>query len=88
MTRNAKNNGNTGNKTTVRNQTAKVKRTTPKTTTNSIAGTTGTMSVTEAGRKGGNATLALHGNSFYVNIGRVGGQRVKALIEHAKRSGF
>ncbi|GLK58601.1 hypothetical protein GCM10017624_07580 [Azotobacter vinelandii] len=51
------------------------------------------MSVSEAGRKGGEATAATHGREFYEEIGhkggeaggKKGGQRVRELIEESKR---
>ena len=46
----------------------------------------GTMTVQEAGRKGGTKTAQTHGKDFYEEIGHKGGQRVKELIEEGKRS--
>jgi len=54
----------------------------------------GTMSVREAGRrggviggkKGGLATKRKYGHDFYEAIGRKGGQKVKRLIEAGKRA--
>jgi general stress protein YciG len=46
----------------------------------------GTMTVQEAGRKGGMKTAQTHGKDFYEEIGHKGGQRVKELIEEGKRS--
>jgi hypothetical protein len=37
------------------------------------------ISVAEAGRRGGRATLERHGVGFYQEIGRRGGQRTKEL---------
>lgn len=37
----------------------------------------GALSVTEAGRRGGNAVKAKYGPEFYANIGRLGGQRTR-----------
>ena len=37
------------------------------------------ISVREAGRRGGRATLARHGRGFYQKIGKSGGCRTKAL---------
>ena len=37
------------------------------------------ISVKEAGRRGGYATLARHGLEFYRKIGKSGGRRTKAL---------
>lgn len=48
----------------------------------------GTMSVSEAGQKGGEKTASTHGREFYSEIGHKGGekggQRVKELIEKGK----
>lgn len=46
----------------------------------------GTMTVQEAGRKGGKKTAETHGRDFYESIGHKGGQRVKELIEEGKRA--
>ena len=46
----------------------------------------GGMSVREAGRKGGEVTSSRHGPQFDEEIGRKGGQKVRELIERAKRS--
>lgn len=46
----------------------------------------GTMTVQEAGRKGGQKTAQTHGREFYEEIGHMGGQRVKELIEEGKRA--
>lgn len=46
----------------------------------------GSMSVREAGRKGGEVTAQRHGQQFYEEIGRKGGQKVKQLIEQGKRA--
>jgi uncharacterized protein len=46
----------------------------------------GTMSVQEAGRRGGERTSQTHGRDFYEEIGRKGGQKVRELIEEGKRS--
>ncbi len=46
----------------------------------------GTMTVQEAGRKGGMRTAQTHGKEFYEKIGRKGGQRVKELIELGKKA--
>lgn len=49
----------------------------------------GKMSVSEAGRKGGEATSATHGHEFYEEIGHKGGekggQRVRELVEEGKK---
>ncbi len=48
------------------------------------------MSVSEAGRKGGETTSATHGREFYEEIGQKGGekggQRVRELVEEGKKS--
>ncbi len=46
----------------------------------------GTMTVQEAGRKGGLKTAQTHGREFYEEIGHKGGQRVKELIEEGKKA--
>jgi hypothetical protein len=46
----------------------------------------GTMSVQEAGRRGGERTSQTHGRDFYEEIGRKGGQKVRELIEEGKKS--
>jgi len=46
----------------------------------------GTMSVQEAGRRGGQRTSQTHGRDFYEEIGRKGGQKVRELIEEGKKS--
>jgi uncharacterized protein len=46
----------------------------------------GTMSVQEAGRRGGQRTSQTHSRDFYEEIGRKGGQKVRELIEEGKRS--
>ncbi|MDM7934038.1 MAG: KGG domain-containing protein [Methanothrix sp.] len=46
----------------------------------------GTMTVQEAGRKGGEETARTHGREFYEEIGRKGGQKVKELIEEGKKA--
>ena len=48
-------------------------------------GKSGGMTVREAGRKGGVMTAQRHGQQFYEEIGRKGGQKVKQLIEQGKR---
>jgi len=49
-------------------------------------GKKGTMTVQEAGRRGGQRTAQIHGSEFYKDIGHKGGQRVKELIAEGKRS--
>ncbi len=46
----------------------------------------GTMTVQEAGRRGGEKTAQTHGREFYEEIGHKGGQRVKELIEEGKKA--
>jgi len=46
----------------------------------------GSMTVQEAGRRGGERTAATHGREFYEEIGHKGGQRVRELIEQGKRA--
>jgi general stress protein YciG len=44
----------------------------------------GKMTVEEAGRRGGLKTSATHGEEFYSEIGRKGGQKVRRLIIEGK----
>lgn len=44
----------------------------------------GSMTVQEAGRKGGETTAKTHGHEFYEEIGQKGGQKVRELIEKGK----
>jgi general stress protein YciG len=44
------------------------------------------MSVNEAGRRGGEATSRTHGREFYEEIGHKGGQRVRELVDEGKRA--
>jgi uncharacterized protein len=46
----------------------------------------GVMSVSDAGRKGGETTSSRYGHEFYEEIGHKGGQKVKQLIEQAKKA--
>ena len=50
----------------------------------------GKMTVAEAGRKGGETVRDTYGHEFYEEIGkkggRVGGPRVKRLIEEGKKA--
>ena len=46
----------------------------------------GAMTVSEAGRRGGQATSDKYGHEFYEEIGHKGGQKVKELIERGKRA--
>jgi len=46
----------------------------------------GTMTVQEAGRRGGERTAQTHGREFYEEIGHKGGQRVRELIEQGKKA--
>lgn len=45
----------------------------------------GAMTVSEAGRRGGQATSDKYGHEFYEEIGHKGGQKVKRLIEAGKK---
>ncbi len=45
----------------------------------------GSMTVADAGRKGGQRTSETHGREFYEEIGHKGGQRVRELIEAGKQ---
>lgn len=47
---------------------------------------TGSMTVQEAGRRGGQRTSQTHGREFYEEIGHKGGQKVKELIEAGKKA--
>ena len=49
--------------------------------------TKGEMTVSEAGRKGGETVKRKYGTPFYEEIGHKGGQKVKRLIEAGKRAG-
>jgi general stress protein YciG len=44
------------------------------------------MSVNEAGRRGGEATSKTHGREFYEEIGHKGGERVRELVEEGKKN--
>lgn len=46
----------------------------------------GDMTVSEAGRRGGETTASTHGREFYEEIGHKGGQRVRELIEEGKEA--
>lgn len=46
----------------------------------------GQMTVSEAGKKGGQTTSREHGPEFYHEIGTKGGHRVKELIKQGKES--
>ena len=46
----------------------------------------GDMSVSEAGRRGGETTASTHGREFYEEIGHKGGQRVRELIDEGRES--
>jgi general stress protein YciG len=46
----------------------------------------GSMTVAEAGSKGGKKTSETHGREFYEEIGHKGGSKVKELIEAGKRA--
>ena len=45
----------------------------------------GSMTVSEAGHKGGEKTAETHSHEFYEEIGHKGGQRVRELIEEGKK---
>ena len=45
----------------------------------------GSMTVAEAGHKGGERTAETHSHEFYEDIGHKGGQRVRELIEEGKK---
>jgi len=45
------------------------------------------MTVSEAGRKGGLAVRDGRGHAFYEEIGRKGGQRVRELVQRGKSRG-
>jgi general stress protein YciG len=48
------------------------------------------MTVSEAGQRGGKTTASTHGREFYQDIGRkggsVGGPRVRELVQKGKKS--
>ncbi len=46
----------------------------------------GSITVQEAGRRGGRRTAETHGREFYESIGHKGGQKVKELIEAGKNA--
>ncbi len=46
----------------------------------------GSMTVQEAGRRGGKRTAETHGREFYEEIGHKGGQKVRELIERGKEA--
>jgi hypothetical protein len=46
----------------------------------------GAMTVSEAGKKGGETTSNRYGHEFYEEIGHKGGQKVKKLIEEGKKA--
>lgn len=46
----------------------------------------GSMTVAEAGRRGGKKTSETHGREFYEEIGHKGGQKVKELVEKGKEA--
>ena len=46
----------------------------------------GAISVSEAGRKGGQSTSRTHGPEFYRQIGQKGGRRVSELIRKARNA--
>ena len=46
----------------------------------------GAMSVSEAGRKGGQTVRDKYGHAFYEEIGKKGGHKVRSLIEEGKKA--
>jgi general stress protein YciG len=46
----------------------------------------GSMTVAEAGHRGGAKTARTHGHEFYQEIGHKGGQRVKELIAEGREA--
>ena len=44
------------------------------------------MTVTEAGRMGGERTAAKYGPEHYERIGRMGGSKVKRLVEQGREA--
>jgi general stress protein YciG len=46
----------------------------------------GDLTVSEAGRRGGETTSQRYGQAFYQRVGKMGGQRVKELIEAGKKA--
>ncbi len=46
----------------------------------------GSMTVQEAGRRGGQRTAQTHGHEFFAAIGHKGGQTVKELIAAGKKA--
>jgi uncharacterized protein len=46
----------------------------------------GAMTVSDAGRKGGETTSSRYGHEIYEEIGHKGGQKVKKLIEAGKKA--
>lgn len=51
-----------------------------------MANNKGAMTVQEAGRKGGETTSKTHGRSFYQEIGKKGGHKVRDLINRGKQA--
>lgn len=47
----------------------------------------GEMTVSQAGRKGGETVKRKYGTPFYETIGKKGGQKVRQLIERGKQQG-
>ncbi len=47
---------------------------------------TGSLSVREAGKKGGDVTAARHGRAHYQRIGVLGGARLRLLLEAGKEA--
>ncbi|HUO55874.1 MAG TPA: KGG domain-containing protein [Candidatus Paceibacterota bacterium] len=46
----------------------------------------GSMTTSEAGKKGGDKTASTHGREFYQEIGHKGGQKVRRLIEEGRQA--
>ncbi len=46
----------------------------------------GSMTVADAGRRGGEKTAETHGREFYEERGHKGGQKVRELIEAGKKA--
>ena len=55
-------------------------------TNKSLSSEKGSITVAEAGRRGGKKTSETHGHEFYQEIGHKGGSKVKELIEAGKRA--
>ncbi len=53
---------------------------------NGDSGSTGSMTVAEAGRKGGRKVRDTRGHDFFVDIGSKGGRKVRELIAAGRRA--